>query len=331
MGCSLSPAKNAGRSSPASRSEGLRATGAAARSQSSEGMRYGGAPPMVSGLPSPLAKLNCPAVSPSMTRFTLEQRMRECCASWSAASSMLWPVSTMSSGRDTWYAGSAIVNGQRVGPPLGIRSVTATPDGVLLVNVHVGGIVRSSDGGITWQPTIDIDTDVHQVCAHPTDPRMVGRGLRGRPVHKPRCRNDVDHRAGGTPWIALLGGSVFRRRYSGVRGGEPLRGSWSNLSAADRNPWRAGARRGWFPEVGRRYHRHRLHRQHSLNHCGGRSSWPPVPIQRFWADLVRWCERPANTEQRPHLLGRISTLPGYAGSAGQIITSADTARPRTAP
>lgn len=75
-------------------------------------------------------------------------------------------------GRDTWYAGSAIINGQRVGPPLGIRSVTATPDGVLLANVHVGGIVRSSDDGITWQPTIDIDTDVHQVCAHPTDPRM---------------------------------------------------------------------------------------------------------------------------------------------------------------
>jgi hypothetical protein len=31
-------------------------------------------------------------------------------------------------GRDTWYAGSALINGQRVGPPLGIRSITATPD-----------------------------------------------------------------------------------------------------------------------------------------------------------------------------------------------------------
>jgi hypothetical protein len=30
-------------------------------------------------------------------------------------------------GRDTWYAGSAVINGQRVGPPLGIRSITATP------------------------------------------------------------------------------------------------------------------------------------------------------------------------------------------------------------
>jgi hypothetical protein len=31
-------------------------------------------------------------------------------------------------GRDTWYAGSAVINGQRVGPPLGIRSMTATAD-----------------------------------------------------------------------------------------------------------------------------------------------------------------------------------------------------------
>ena len=77
-------------------------------------------------------------------------------------------------GRDTWYAGSAIINGQRVGPPLGVRSITATLDGtVLLANVHVGGIPRSSDGGMSWQPTIDIDSDIHQVCAHPTLPRIV--------------------------------------------------------------------------------------------------------------------------------------------------------------
>ena len=77
-------------------------------------------------------------------------------------------------GRDTWYAGSAVINGKRVGPPLGIRSITATADrGVLLANVHVGGIPRSTDGGATWHPTIDIDTDVHEVCAHATDPGIV--------------------------------------------------------------------------------------------------------------------------------------------------------------
>jgi hypothetical protein len=77
-------------------------------------------------------------------------------------------------GRETWYAGSMLVDGRLVGPPLGVRSLTATADGtVLLVNVHVGGIPRSADGGATWQPTLAIDHDVHDVCAHPTRPRLV--------------------------------------------------------------------------------------------------------------------------------------------------------------
>jgi hypothetical protein len=77
-------------------------------------------------------------------------------------------------GRETWYAGSALINGQRVGPPLGIRSITATPDGaVLLANVHVGGIPRSTDGGTTWQPSIAVDHDVHEVRAHPNRPGLV--------------------------------------------------------------------------------------------------------------------------------------------------------------
>ena len=77
-------------------------------------------------------------------------------------------------GRETWYAGSAVINGQRVGPPLGIRSITATPDGaVLLANVHVGGVPRSTDGGATWHPTIDIDSDVHEVRVHPDRPDVV--------------------------------------------------------------------------------------------------------------------------------------------------------------
>jgi hypothetical protein len=77
-------------------------------------------------------------------------------------------------GRDTWFAGSAIVNGQRLGPPLGIRSVTANSSGsILFANVHVGGIPRSMDGGRTWQPTIDINSDVHEVRAHQADPHIV--------------------------------------------------------------------------------------------------------------------------------------------------------------
>ena len=77
-------------------------------------------------------------------------------------------------GRDAWFAGSAIVNGQRLGPPLGIRSVAANSNGtVLFANVHVGGIPRSVDGGRTWQPTIDLNSDVHEVRAHHADPDIV--------------------------------------------------------------------------------------------------------------------------------------------------------------
>ena len=85
-------------------------------------------------------------------------------------------------GRDTWYAGSALINGRLVGPPLGVRSMTSTSDGkVLLANVHVGGIPRSADGGRTWEATIEIDSDVHEVRAHPFRPNIViaaaGAGL----------------------------------------------------------------------------------------------------------------------------------------------------------
>ncbi len=77
-------------------------------------------------------------------------------------------------GRESWYAGSALVDGRIVGPPLGVRTLSATCDGAaLLSNVHVGGIPRSTDGGATWLPTIDIDTDVHQVLGHPAQPEIV--------------------------------------------------------------------------------------------------------------------------------------------------------------
>ncbi|HEX2274649.1 MAG TPA: hypothetical protein VHG90_12320 [Acidimicrobiales bacterium] len=60
-------------------------------------------------------------------------------------------------GRDGWYTPWG-------GPP-DTRSLSVGADGTIYANVHVGGIVRSSDAGETWEPTIDIDTDVHQVLA----------------------------------------------------------------------------------------------------------------------------------------------------------------------
>lgn len=60
-------------------------------------------------------------------------------------------------GRDGWYT--------PWGGPADVRSLAAGPDGTLYANVHVGGILRSTDGGGSWEPTLDIDLDVHQVVA----------------------------------------------------------------------------------------------------------------------------------------------------------------------
>lgn len=57
-------------------------------------------------------------------------------------------------GRDAWHTPWG-------GPPA-VRSLAADTDTVY-VNVHVGGIVRSRDGGRSWEPTVDIDVDVHEV------------------------------------------------------------------------------------------------------------------------------------------------------------------------
>jgi hypothetical protein len=68
-------------------------------------------------------------------------------------------------GRDGWYTPWG-------GPP-DTRSLARDADGTLFANVHVGGILRSSDAAATWTPTLDIDDDVHQVLAHPTEPGRV--------------------------------------------------------------------------------------------------------------------------------------------------------------
>ncbi|MGH9281791.1 MAG: WD40/YVTN/BNR-like repeat-containing protein [Acidimicrobiales bacterium] len=60
-------------------------------------------------------------------------------------------------GRDEWYT--------PWGEPPDVRSAAVGPDGTILVNVHVGGILRSTDAGASWRPTIDIHADVHQVLS----------------------------------------------------------------------------------------------------------------------------------------------------------------------
>jgi hypothetical protein len=80
-------------------------------------------------------------------------------------------------GRDAWFTPWG-------GPP-DTRSLAQGPEGTVYANVHVGGIVRSSDGGDTWEPTIAIQADVHQVAAHRTrDGLVLAASARGL------CRSD---------------------------------------------------------------------------------------------------------------------------------------------
>lgn len=58
-------------------------------------------------------------------------------------------------GRSAWYTPWG-------GPP-DTRSISEWGDDVY-VNVHVGGILHTDDRGATWDRTIDIDADVHQVA-----------------------------------------------------------------------------------------------------------------------------------------------------------------------
>ncbi|MEZ0235950.1 MAG: WD40/YVTN/BNR-like repeat-containing protein [Actinomycetota bacterium] len=73
------------------------------------------------------------------------------------AGSTLEPVVAFddADGRSEWYTPWG-------GPPA-TRSISEWGDDVY-VNVHVGGILHTGDHGRTWNRTIDIDADVHQVA-----------------------------------------------------------------------------------------------------------------------------------------------------------------------
>lgn len=62
-------------------------------------------------------------------------------------------------GRDSWYT--------PWGDPPDVRSMTLDADHTLYINVHVGGILRYDNTGLS--ATLDISADVHQVAGHPTE------------------------------------------------------------------------------------------------------------------------------------------------------------------
>jgi len=68
-------------------------------------------------------------------------------------------------GRKDWYTPWG-------GPP-DVRTMSTDPAGALYVNVHVGGVVRSVDGGKSWEPIIDVHADVHQVLFDPESGQLL--------------------------------------------------------------------------------------------------------------------------------------------------------------
>ena len=119
-------------------------------------------------------------------------------------------------GRDGWYTPWG-------GPP-DTRSLSAAADGVLFANVHVGGILRAQVPDGVWSPTIDIDADVHQVLADPTDASHVVAAT---------ARGLAETRDAGDTWrftteglhasharaVALDGDQLFLSASTGPRGG----------------------------------------------------------------------------------------------------------------
>ena len=106
------------------------------------------------------------------------------------------------------------------GPP-DTRSLASDGADAVYVNVHVGGILRSADGGATWRQTIDIHADVHEVVA----------GAGGL-VLAATARGLAASRDGGATWefvdrglhaayaraVALLGDTVFLSASEGPGG-----------------------------------------------------------------------------------------------------------------
>src|SRR5262245_40658782 len=131
-------------------------------------------------------------------------------------SSELVPSFDEAPGRDDWYTPWS-------GPP-DTRSLSAAPDGRLFANVHVGGILRADEPTGPWSPTIDIDSDVHQVLADPLDAAHVVAAT---------ALGLAESRDGGDSWtfssdglhapyaraVALDGERLFLSASTGPRGG----------------------------------------------------------------------------------------------------------------
>ena len=135
--------------------------------------------------------------------------------------------------RDEWYTPWG-------GPP-DVRSITRARDGMLYVNVHVGGVLRLDDG--EWTPTLEIDADVHQVLADPDDAST---------VYAASARGFGVTRDGGHSWHFTYAGTHGRyMRSVAVAGDHILVGVASDYRGIDGALYRTDrAVDGRFEQVG---------------------------------------------------------------------------------
>jgi hypothetical protein len=109
------------------------------------------------------------------------------------------------------------------GAPADVRSISAGSDGGIYVNVHVGGVLRSTDDLAAWQPLLDIEHDVHQVLAPSGHPGLVlvaafdGFGVSGDGGATWAWENDGLH-AHYCRAVALAGDTVILSASAGHHG-----------------------------------------------------------------------------------------------------------------
>ncbi len=119
-------------------------------------------------------------------------------------------------GRDEWFTPWG-------GPPA-TRTIDTADDGDLFVNVHVGGILRSTDNGESWQQTIDIRTDVHQVLFHDAT------GM----IFAPSARGFAESSDRGGSWTVTTAGLDFPYMRAVAIAGDTILASASNGPHGDR-------------------------------------------------------------------------------------------------
>ena len=87
------------------------------------------------------------------------------------------------------------------GGPASVRSFAHTKDGWIYADIHVGSIVRSPDGGKSWERvTPDLHEDVHQVATHPKQPDILFANTADAVYVSEDRGNSWTHRSDGFPY-----------------------------------------------------------------------------------------------------------------------------------